>query len=74
VAEGTRLLSEYGDQTPSRVRIPPSPYWPDFGSAKPRSSSPIRQWSAVANIDTLALSAQLHYAYQGSAGGFHGGS
>ncbi len=25
VAEGTRLLSEYGDQTPSRVRIPPSP-------------------------------------------------
>ena len=24
-AEGTRLLSEYGDQTPSRVRIPPSP-------------------------------------------------
>src|SRR3954451_1370773 len=32
VAEGTRLLSEYGDQTPSRVRIPPSPFpalqWP----------------------------------------------
>ncbi len=26
VAEGTRLLSEYGDQTPSRVRIPPSPF------------------------------------------------
>ena len=26
MAEGTRLLSEYGDQTPSRVRIPPSPY------------------------------------------------
>ena len=25
VAEGTRLLSEYGGQTPSRVRIPPSP-------------------------------------------------
>ena len=25
MAEGTRLLSEYGDQTPSRVRIPPSP-------------------------------------------------
>jgi hypothetical protein len=24
-AEGTRLLSEYGGQTPSRVRIPPSP-------------------------------------------------
>jgi hypothetical protein len=27
-AEGTRLLSEYGDQTPSRVRIPPSPLRP----------------------------------------------
>ena len=26
MAEGTRLLSEYGDQTPSRVRIPPSPF------------------------------------------------
>ena len=26
VAEGTRLLSEYGGQTPSRVRIPPSPF------------------------------------------------
>ncbi len=25
MAEGTRLLSEYGGQTPSRVRIPPSP-------------------------------------------------
>jgi hypothetical protein len=25
VAEGTRLLSEYGVNTPSRVRIPPSP-------------------------------------------------
>src|SRR6476619_4687563 len=25
VAEGTRLLSEYGVKTPSRVRIPPSP-------------------------------------------------
>jgi hypothetical protein len=25
VAEGTRLLSEYGHQVPSRVRIPPSP-------------------------------------------------
>ena len=25
VAEGTRLLSEYGGHTPSRVRIPPSP-------------------------------------------------
>ncbi len=25
MAEGTRLLSEYGDYTPSRVRIPPSP-------------------------------------------------
>jgi hypothetical protein len=25
VAEGTRLLSEYGVHTPSRVRIPPSP-------------------------------------------------
>jgi hypothetical protein len=25
-AEGTRLLSEYGGQTPSRVRIPPSPF------------------------------------------------
>src|SRR3954452_22969938 len=29
VAEGTRLLSEYGDQTPSRVRIPPSPSVPE---------------------------------------------
>ena len=28
VAEGTRLLSEYGDNTPSRVRIPPSPLRP----------------------------------------------
>ena len=28
VAEGTRLLSEYGGQTPSRVRIPPSPFTP----------------------------------------------
>jgi hypothetical protein len=27
VAEGTRLLSEYGDQPPSRVRIPPSPLY-----------------------------------------------
>ncbi len=26
VAEGTRLLSEYGGQPPSRVRIPPSPF------------------------------------------------
>jgi hypothetical protein len=26
VAEGTRLLSEYGHQVPSRVRIPPSPF------------------------------------------------
>lgn len=26
MAEGTRLLSEYGGQTPSRVRIPPSPF------------------------------------------------
>jgi hypothetical protein len=26
VAEGTRLLSEYGVNTPSRVRIPPSPF------------------------------------------------
>ncbi len=26
MAEGTRLLSEYGVKTPSRVRIPPSPY------------------------------------------------
>ena len=25
MAEGTRLLSEYGVHTPSRVRIPPSP-------------------------------------------------
>ena len=25
MAEGTRLLSEYGVNTPSRVRIPPSP-------------------------------------------------
>ena len=25
MAEGTRLLSEYGGQTPSGVRIPPSP-------------------------------------------------
>jgi hypothetical protein len=32
VAEGTRLLSEYGDQTPSRVRIPPSPSPGDFRS------------------------------------------
>ena len=29
MAEGTRLLSEYGDQTPSRVRIPPSPSVPE---------------------------------------------
>jgi hypothetical protein len=27
VAEGTRLLSEYGGKPPSRVRIPPSPLW-----------------------------------------------
>jgi hypothetical protein len=27
VAEGTRLLSEYGGKLPSRVRIPPSPFW-----------------------------------------------
>ena len=39
-AEGTRLLSEYGGQTPSRVRIPPSPFYVarqtvPSGSAKP---------------------------------------
>ena len=26
MAEGTRLLSEYGEKSPSRVRIPPSPF------------------------------------------------
>ncbi len=26
MAEGTRLLSEYGGESPSRVRIPPSPF------------------------------------------------
>jgi hypothetical protein len=37
VAEGTRLLSEYGGQTPSRVRIPPSPFLPEaepFGASQ----------------------------------------
>ena len=42
VAEGTRLLSEYGAYTPSRVRIPPSPLsrggWP---------SKPMREISTV---------------------------
>src|ERR1700732_3202045 len=31
VAEGTRLLSEYGVHTPSRVRIPPSPSSHGYG-------------------------------------------
>src|SRR5205807_10380059 len=33
VAEGTRLLSEYGVHAPSRVRIPPSPLQPTIKPA-----------------------------------------
>jgi hypothetical protein len=40
-AEGTRLLSEYGVKTPSRVRIPPSPPRLDVGSTAARVQSPI---------------------------------
>src|ERR1035441_3145784 len=39
VAEGTRLLSEYGDQTPSRVRIPPSPSPPHIRRPQPSGYS-----------------------------------
>ncbi len=38
VAEGTRLLSEYGEKSPSGVRIPSSPFWdwwPGAGLCRP---------------------------------------
>jgi D-aminopeptidase len=62
VAEGTRLLSEYGVNTPSRVRIPPSPLLPPppapgpmkvFISSEraPPGSSTGRAWASGADYE-----------------------
>ena len=54
-AEGTRLLSEYGDQTPSRVRIPPSP----SRGRRATTAPAIRPVPALRRHDLGATSASL---------------
>jgi hypothetical protein len=53
VAEGTRLLSEYGGHTPSRVRIPPSPSPPGSLPSGPRA--PVAQLDRASVYGTEGL-------------------
>jgi hypothetical protein len=57
VAEGTRLLSEYGVHAPSRVRIPPSPFRsPAAADRRPPPPATIpRHTAPVAQLDRASV-------------------